>query len=231
MPDTSAPQTMTSSWLKNSSPWNSTKNNLIILANSAAIELYFLCIEDDIDAEKLCIKCSEKFFINVPLSETILQAQLIASCIQVLGRLALKYPLLSKTSVKHLTDFLTEPSPILLKQYKHIIEKLTAKSNIANNNNPDGLKSPVNSHNNTLIFHGNNKNVDLATRQFQAKAQNSKITNYSTLDQPISPNQYSNVKLLSRSQTLAHRGDNVSYSKSTRIFEYLRDLTIECLCL
>ena len=110
--------------VKPSSAWNSTKNNLIILANAAAIELYFLCVEDEHDAEKLCNKCSEKFFLNLTLTETVSQAPLIASCIQVLGRLALKHPNLSKISVRHLTDFLTEPSPILLKQYKHIIEKL-----------------------------------------------------------------------------------------------------------
>jgi len=110
--------------LKPSSTWNTAKNNLIILANAAAIELYFLCVEDEHDAEKLCNKCSEKFFLNLSLTETISQAPLIASCIQVLGRLALKYPNLSKISNRHLTDFLTVPSPILLKQYKHIIEKL-----------------------------------------------------------------------------------------------------------
>ncbi len=214
-----------SSWLKNaSSPWNSTKNNLIILANSAAIELYFLCIEDDLDAEKLCNKCSEKFFLSLSLSETILQAPLIASCIQVLGRLALKYPFLSKTSVKHLTDFLTEPSPILLKQYKHILEKLSVKSNAANNLNPDVAKSPVNSYNNIPIFNGN-KSAEVSF--FQSKGM---VLNYKIGQSNVST-QSSNGRVLSRSQTLAHKGTNASYSKSTRIFEYLRDLTIECLCL
>lgn len=67
-----------------SGQWTSQKNTLIIMANAAAIELYFLCIEDESDAEKLCTKCSEKFFLsNMSLSETILQAPLIASCIQV----------------------------------------------------------------------------------------------------------------------------------------------------
>ena len=67
-----------------SSHWTSQRNSLIIMANAAAIELYFLCIEDESDAEKLCTKCSEKFFLsNMSLSDTILQAPLIASCIQV----------------------------------------------------------------------------------------------------------------------------------------------------
>lgn len=67
-----------------SSHWASQRNSLIIMANAAAIELYFLCIEDESDAEKLCTKCSEKFFLsNMSLSDTILQAPLIASCIQV----------------------------------------------------------------------------------------------------------------------------------------------------
>ena len=99
------------------------------MANAAAIELYFLVVEDEQDAEKLCTKCSEKFFINLSLTDSILQAPLIASCVQVLGRLALKHPNLSKISVRYLTDFLTEPSPILLKQYKHIVEKLNFSKN------------------------------------------------------------------------------------------------------
>ena len=128
--------------VKPSSTWNTSKNNLIILANAAAIELYFLCVEDEHDAEKLCNKCSEKFFLNLSLTETISQAPLIASCIQVLGRLALKYPNLSKISNRHLTDFLTVPSPILLKQYKHIIEKLnTIKTTNNGGTGTGGTKS------------------------------------------------------------------------------------------
>ena len=111
-----------------STQWNGAKNNLIILANAAAIELYFLCVEDEMDADKLCTRCSEKFFINLSLSETILQAPLIASCIQVLGRLALKYPMSSKTSVKHLTDFLTEHRPIINTNNKKQFYKNECKS-------------------------------------------------------------------------------------------------------
>ena len=170
---------------KNTTAWNASRNNLIILANAAAIELYFLCVEDEQDADKLCTKCSEKFFLNLSLTDTIAQAPLIASCIQVLGRLALKYPNLSKISVRHLSDFLTEPSPILLKQYKHIIEKL---------NNLNSKTSPA------------KQNVS----KHSAK---------------------SSSRSISRSQTLAYRNGNVSFSKSTRIFEFLRDSTIECLCL
>lgn len=170
---------------KNTTAWNASRNNLIILANAAAIELYFLCVEDEQDADKLCTKCSEKFFLNLSLTDTIAQAPLIASCIQVLGRLALKYPNLSKISVRHLSDFLTEPSPILLKQYKHIIEKL---------NNLNTKTSPVKQN--------ASKNLTKSTS-----------------------------RSISRSQTLAYRNGNVSFSKSTRIFEFLRDSTIECLCL
>jgi hypothetical protein len=127
--NTNGTNVLGTTYKQTSSTWNSLKNNLIILANAAAIELYFLVVEDEQDAEKLCTKCSEKFFINLSLTDSILQAPLIASCVQVLGRLALKYPNLSKISVRYLTDFLTEPSPILLKQYKHIIEKLNFSKN------------------------------------------------------------------------------------------------------
>jgi hypothetical protein len=230
-------QKNSSSWLKNTtSLWNSSKNNLIILANAAAIELYFLCIEDESDAEKLCSKCSEKFFINLSLGETILQAPLIASCIQVLSRLALNYPSLSKTSVKHLTDFLTEPSPVLLKQYKHIIEKLTIKSSMATNVNSNVTKSsPVNSQSNVILYNGINKSTDFSSQingQFQSKTLSSNLhAKIPGLDMANNQNLYNNTRSLSRSQTLVHKRINASYSKSTRIFEFLRDLTIECLCL
>ncbi len=81
---------------KMSSTWTAARNQLIILANASAIELYFLCVEDEADADKLCSKCSEKFFLNLSLTETVAQAPLISSCIQVLGRLALKFPTLAK---------------------------------------------------------------------------------------------------------------------------------------
>lgn len=113
-----------------SSQWGTNRNNVIILANASAIELYFLLVEDEIDAEKLCIKCSEKFLLTLSLSETIIQAPLIASCIQVLARLALKFPRLAHISVKHLADFLLDPSPILYKQYKHIADKLITKNEL-----------------------------------------------------------------------------------------------------
>ncbi len=81
---------------KMSSTWTAARNQLIILANASAIELYFLCVEDEADADKLCSKCSEKFFLNLSLTETVAQAPLISSCVQVLGRLAIKYPTLAK---------------------------------------------------------------------------------------------------------------------------------------
>lgn len=85
LPNKSQPQLFTST------QWINQRNSLIILSNAAAIELYFLCIEDESDAEKLCTKCSEKFFLaNMSLSDTIMQAPLIASCIQVKNNFNLK---------------------------------------------------------------------------------------------------------------------------------------------
>lgn len=194
------------------SSWNIIKNNLIILANAAAIELYFLCVEDEQDADRLCTKCAEKFFINSSLTETISQAPLIASCIQVLGRLALKFPNLSKISVRHLSDFLTEPSPILLKQYKHIVEKVNtlkpAKTvPYPTVRHPEGASN----HNKTLSTSTNNG------RFVVTSAANPEINQQTT-------------RSLSKNQIVPTRS-GASFSKSTRIFEFLRDLTIECLCL
>ena len=67
-----------------SAAWGTTRSGLAILANAAAIELYFLCVEDEQNADKCCSKCSEKFHVNLSPSETIAQAPLIASCVQVM---------------------------------------------------------------------------------------------------------------------------------------------------
>ncbi len=206
--------------MKVSTTWISLRNNLSILANAAAIELYFLCVEDEQDAEKLCTKCSEKFFLNLTLTETIAQAPLIASCIQVLGRLAYKYPNLSKISVRHLTDFLTEPSPILLKQYKHIIDKL-------NPIKPTTLPS----NGNRLVLNSVFTPLNQKPAEFQPG--HSKAMSVGVNGRQSNANIDLNNKLtsISRNQTINYKNGNVSFSKSTRIFEFLRDSTIECLCL
>ena len=226
--------------------WNSNRNNLIILANAAAIELYFLCVEDEQDAEKLCMKCSEKFSLNLSLTDTISQAPLIASCVQVLGRLALKYPNLAKISVRHLTDFLTEPSPILLKQYKHIIEKLNTLKP-ANSKSIYGPKpNQPNNHSLTLgnsysLRHTSAGGANYSSNQNDFSSHGSQTfqpSHSKTLSANINPKILNtnyldlsnfNLKSIGKSNSIATK--NVSYSKSTRIFEFLRDLTIECLCL
>lgn len=44
--------------------------------------------------------------------------------IQVLSRLAEKYPRLATYVIRALCDFLTEPSPVLYKLYRHTSQKL-----------------------------------------------------------------------------------------------------------
>jgi hypothetical protein len=236
-----------------SSTWQSIRNNLIILANAAAIELYFLCVEDEPDAEKLCTKCSEKFFINLSLRDTVMQAPLISSCIQVLGRLAIKYPNLSKISIKHLSDFLTEPSPILLKQYKHIIEKLSAHKNgtsvVSSGNGTMATGARV-QYSNTLgtsSLRYMDNSISAGNGPFQphhaktlSAGINTKLLNqvinsdgHHTLQLPS--NSHGGFRSISRHQTLQYRAGGgianiVSNSKSIPIFEFLRDSTIECLC-
>lgn len=133
-----------STYKSNSSQWTNSRNNIVILANASAIELYFLLVEDENDAEKLCVKCSEKFFLPLTLSETIIQAPLIASCIQVLARLAIKFSRLAHISVKHLTDFLLDPSPILYKQYKHIADKFLSSNFDTKKNSSNEAKGKIN---------------------------------------------------------------------------------------
>jgi len=225
---------------KRAMQWNAIRDDLVILANAAAIELYFLCVEDEQSAEKLCTKCSEKFFLNLSLTETILQAPLIASCIQVLGKLALRYPNLSKISVRYISDFLTEPSPLLYKQYKYIMDKLST----SNSSSQKVKYANVAAFNTSKVKSSDNNNT---FQPHHAKTLSANINSkmlFQNMDQTSSHftinggEHFQNVKSsLSRSHTLANKQasstatTSASYSKSTRIFEFLRDLAIDCLCL
>ncbi|CAF1275685.1 unnamed protein product, partial [Didymodactylos carnosus] len=79
-------------------------------------------------AEKLCSKCSEKFS-QEGLTIKLLTAQmpLLVTSLEILSRLAEKHNSLATYSIRVLCDFLTEPSPLLYKLYRHTSAKIDAK--------------------------------------------------------------------------------------------------------
>ncbi|CAF4139791.1 unnamed protein product [Rotaria sp. Silwood2] len=94
-------------------------------ANAAALELLCLSCDDESEAEKLCTKCAEKFSQET-ISIKLLAAQmpLLITSLEILSRLADKYQSLATYSIRVLCDFLTEPSPLLFKLYRHTSQKL-----------------------------------------------------------------------------------------------------------
>ncbi|CAF1029135.1 unnamed protein product [Rotaria sordida] len=94
-------------------------------ANAAALELLCLSCDDESEAEKLCTKCAEKFSQET-ISIKLLAAQmpLLITSLEILSRLADKYKSLATYAIRVLCDFLTEPSPLLYKLYRHTSQKL-----------------------------------------------------------------------------------------------------------
>ncbi|CAF2142912.1 unnamed protein product, partial [Rotaria magnacalcarata] len=104
---------------------NSHRYRTRVDANAAALELLCLSCDDEIEAEKLCTKCAEKFS-QESLSIKLLAAQipLLVTSLEVLSRIAEKHKSLAIYTVRALCDFLTEPSPVLYKLYRHTSLKI-----------------------------------------------------------------------------------------------------------
>ncbi|CAF1047050.1 unnamed protein product [Rotaria sordida] len=107
---------------------NSHRYRTRVDANAAALELLCLSCDDEIEAEKLCTKCAEKFS-QESLSIKLLAAQipLLVTSLEVLSRLAEKHKSLAIYTIRALCDFLTEPSPVLYKLYRHTSLKIDAQ--------------------------------------------------------------------------------------------------------
>ena len=73
-----------------------------------------------VEAERLCAKCAEKFTQeSMRMRLLVAQTPLLIVSLQVLSRLAEKFASLAVYAIRALSDFLTEPSPLLHKLYRH----------------------------------------------------------------------------------------------------------------
>ncbi|XP_052799861.1 phosphatidylinositol 4-kinase alpha-like isoform X2 [Mya arenaria] len=101
---------------------------LIVYSGAACIDLMFWAVHEESEAENLCMKLTEKISTNTEKKLLLSNAPILLVCLESIGKLAVKFPILASTMVSSLRDFLVTPSPILSKLNKYA--NPSARSNI-----------------------------------------------------------------------------------------------------